>query len=134
MSRRAHLLTTEDVPQYIKEIVKRLSPVQMEYSDADGNWWGYTFRLDAKWKCGYETQLESDCEKLLNWCRRWYAHAAVIKYMWWENEVSTSTEHESKGTYWHRRKALREGFRNHVYVVISDPVAFRFEKDGYYRK
>lgn len=133
MSRKAHLLTREDVPQYIEEIVKRLHPVLMEYTDENGNWWGYTFRLDAKWKCGYESQLSNDVGKLIKWCESWYAYAKVIKYAWWYNEVRTTKEWEFKGTHWHKRKALREGFRNHVYIVISDPVAHRFEKDGYYR-
>lgn len=105
----------------------------MEYKDDSGDWWGYTFRLDAKWKCGYESQLEKDCENLLKWCKMWYAHAVIIKYAWWYNEVPTSKEYDYKGTHWHKRKALRENFRNHVYVVISDPVAYRFEKDNYYR-
>ena len=133
MGKKACLLTTNDVPQYIREIAQRLHPVLMDFEDEDGNWFAYTFRLDAKWKCGYESQLENDCQKLLKWCESWYAHAKLIKYMWWYNEVSTSGAYEVKGTYQHRRKALRTGWRNHAYLVISDPVANRFEKDGFYR-
>lgn len=70
----------------------------------------------------------------LNGAGGWYAYAKPIKYMWWYNEVSTSNEHDFKGTHWHQRKALREGWRNHVYLVISDPVASRFEKDGFYNE
>ena len=81
MSKNSFLLTKNKVPEYIKEIVKRLHPVLMEFEDEEGNWWGYTFRLDAKWKCGYESQLKSDCVKLLNWCENWNAHAKLIKYM-----------------------------------------------------
>ena len=132
MSKKACLLTRDDVPQYIREIAQRLCPVLMEFEDEDGNWWGYTFRLDARWKCGYESQLKNDCEKLLKWCESWHAHVKLINYMWWYNEVSTSNEHDFEGTSWHRRKALRKGWRNHAYLVISDPVAHRFEKDGFY--
>jgi hypothetical protein len=53
--------------------------------------------------------------------------------MWWYNEVSTSRKHELNGTYQHQQKALREKWRNHAYLVISDPVANRFEKDNFYR-
>ena len=134
MSRRACLLTRDDVPQYIREIVKRLHPVLMEYEDEEGNWWGYTFRLDAKWKCGYESQLMNDCVKLLKWCESWYAHAKLIRYMWWDEQVPTTHDYEWKGTRSHKRKALREGWRNHAYLVISDTVAHRFEKDGFYRQ
>ena len=95
---------------------------------------GYTFRLDAKWKCGYEPQLKNDCEKLLKWCESWQAHAKLINYMWWYNEVKPSNEYDFKCTRDHQRKALREGWRNHAYLVISDPVANRFEKDGFYKE
>lgn len=131
MSRKAYILTKEDVPQYIRAIVQRLQPVLMEYSDEDGDWWGYTFRLNAKWKCGYESQLVNDCEKLLKWCNSWYAHAKLIKYMWWYDEVNTT---QIKGSYHHQRKALNKGWKNHAYLVISDPVAYRFEKDNFYRE
>lgn len=133
MSRKNCLLTKQDVPQYIKDIVSRLHPVLLEHKDEKGDWWGYTFRLDAKWKCGYETQLLNDTEKLIKWCNSWYAHAKIIRYAWWQNEVRTASEYEVKGTYYHKRKALREGFRNHALLVISDPVARRFEMDGFYR-
>lgn len=106
----------------------------MEFEDENGNWWGYTFRLDAKWKCGYESQLKNDCEKLIKWCQGWYANAKVIRYMWWYKEVATTTKYGLEGTLDHKRKALRDGWRNHVYLVISDPVAHRFEKDNFYRE
>ena len=134
MSKKACLLTQNDVPQYIRKIVQRLHPVLIEFEDEDGNWWGYTFRLDTKWKCGYESQLKNDCEKLLKWCESWQAHAKLIKFMWWYNEVEPSNESDFKGTCDHQRKALRDGWRNHAYLVISDPVANRFEKDGFYKE
>lgn len=133
MSKKAYLLTRDDVPQYIRDIVKRLQPVLMEYEDEDGNWWGYIYRLDAKWKCGYESQLVSDCEKLVNWCSRWYAQAKVISYHWWHDEVEKPKECDMAGTYSHMRKAWRNGFINHAFLVISDPAALRFEKDRYYK-
>lgn len=133
MSKKACLLTSKDVPKYIKDIVKRLQPVLMEFEDENGNWWGYTYKLNAKWKCGYESQLKNDCERLLKWCESWYAYARVIEYAWWYDKVSTPKEYDYKGTKYHKNKALREGFRNHIYLVISDPVANRFEKDNFYK-
>lgn len=129
MSKKAALLTTEDVPEYIKEIVKRLSPVLVDYTDEEGNWWGYTFRLNAKWKCGYENQLINDTEKLVKWCRNWYAHSEIVRYNWWYEEF----DDEYMLYKGRRRKAWKEGFRNNVILVISDPVAYRFEKDGFYK-
>lgn len=54
--------------------------------------------------------------------------------MWWYNEVEPSNEYDFKGACDHQRKALREGWRNHAYLVISDPVANRFEKDDFYKE
>lgn len=131
MKKSACILTKEDVPQYIKEIVKRLHIATIDYVDNKGQgWWGYTFKLKAKWKLGYEHQLEADCEKLLKWCKRWNAHAELIKYMWWQNEVPCQEWEYGKTHY---GKALRKGFKNHALLVISDPVAQRFEKDNFYR-
>lgn len=129
MGRRACLLTQKDVPRYIRAIVKRLYPVLLEFEDEEGNWWGYTFRLDEKWKRNNEKQLEKDCQKLLAWCESWYAHAKLIKYMRGYNEV----EYEKNCTHDHKRRVSGECGRNHALIVISDPVAHRFVKDGFYR-
>lgn len=125
------ILTTKKVPKYIKEIVKRLYPVLIEYKTEDGDFWGYTFRLDAKWKCGYESQLKKDCSTLLGWCASNHAHAEIIEHCFWFDKVPTYGA--IKGSAAHLRRARKQGFRNHIYLVITDPVAFRFEKDNYYR-
>lgn len=127
------LLTTSDVPMYIRDIVKRLSPCLVDYEDEAGNWWGYTFKLTAKWKIGYESQLVSDTEKLIEWAQRYYAHAKIVRYDWWDDYIQKPSEYSCKGDRSHRRKAYREGFHNHAIIVISDPVANRFEKDNYYK-
>lgn len=127
------ILTEQAVPKYIRRIVQRLHPVLMEYTDEEGNWWGYTFRLDAKWRCGYEGQLEADAKKLVEWSKRWYAHAKLIRCAYWSTDVPIEPESD-RGCARHRRKALQDGWRNHAFLVITDPVANRFEKDGFYRK
>ena len=54
----------------------------------------------------------------------------IPKYNWWNEKY-----HDEYLTWKGRkRKALREGFRNNVIIVISDPVANRFEKDGFYKQ
>ena len=125
MSKRACLLTRQDVPKYIQNIVSRLQPVLVDFKDEDGDWWGYTFKLNAKWKCGYESQFLDDCTKLIRWCEGWYAHAKLIEYKLWYDEFG----YMRAGI----QRALKSGWRNHAYIVISDPVANRFEKDGFYR-
>mgnify|MGYP003292420194 CR=1 FL=1 len=134
MSGKANILTESNVPQYIRDIVNRLEPILVDYKDENGSWWGYTFRLNAKWKCGYEGQLETDCVKLVKWCQRYGAYAKVYKYAWWwDNEQVLINSTAMKGTIAHRTRALRSGWQNHAMLVISDPVAYRFEKANYYR-
>lgn len=123
------LLKTEDVPAYIRKIVPNLR-ITTEYQEGDIP--GYTFRLYGKYKIGYEEQLVRDCEKLIAWCQRYYAEARIIsKHFWW-NEVPP-VPGDYVATQSHRKKSYREGFRNYIKVLISDPVANRFEKDKYYR-
>lgn len=122
------MLTQADVPKYIREIVANLYPTTREQAEA-----GYTFQLFGKHKVGYEDQLASDCEKLLTWCQRYYADAYIVSEHFWMTDVPTPSGNLCAGDKWHKRKAYREGFRNYITVVITDPVAYRFEKDGYYR-
>ena len=123
------LLNTDDVPEYVREIVKYLRPTT-DYSENDIP--GYTFRLYGKYKIGYEGQLERNCEKLIDWCQRHYADAYVAsKHAWWK-EVPVPGG-ALRGDIAHRKKAYRDGFRNYVKIVITDPVARRFELDEFYR-
>lgn len=124
-------ITTNDVPQYIRDIVKNLRPSVFEPEEATLP--GYTFRLYGNHRVGYESQLSTNCEKLLDWCRRYYADAYVVQRHFWIDDVE-----KPGGAYTgdksHQRKAYRDGFRNYITVVITDPVAYRFEKDGFYRE
>lgn len=126
------LITTNDVPQYIRDIVKnlRLSVSEPEETALPG----YTFRLYGNHKVGYESQLSTNCEKLLDWCHRYYADAYVVQQHFWFDDVAKPGSSFAGGDKCHQRKAYREGFRNYISVVITDPVAYRFEKDGYYRE
>lgn len=129
MGRKACLLTSKDVPNYIRDIARRLEPVMLSYQDKEGNeWFGYVFKLNAKWRCGYESQLEKDAERLVKWCKGWYAHSEIIKYRFWYDAFPHKVSGDWKAR---KRKAWKCGFRNSVLLVISDPVAYRFEKDGY---
>ena len=126
------LITTDDVPEYIRDIVKNLRP---SVSEPEENALpGYTFRLYGNHKVGYESQLSTNCEKLLDWCRRYYAEAYVVQEHFWFNDVVKPGSSFDGGDKCHQRKAYREGFRNYIAVVITDPVAYRFEKDNFYRE
>ena len=123
------LLTTADVPEYVREIVKNLRPTT-DYGENDIP--GYTFKLYGKYKIGYEGQLESNCEKLIAWCKRYYADAYIVsKHAWWNEVPVPGAALRGDGT--HRKKAHRDGFRNYIKIVITDPVARRFEIDKFYR-
>ena len=126
------LITTNDVPQYIRDIVRNLRPSVSELEETALP--GYTFRLYGNHKVGYESQLSTNCEKLLAWCRRYYAEAYVVQQHFWFDDVAKPGSSFAGGDKCHQRKAYREGFRNYISVVITDPVAYRFEKDGYYRE
>lgn len=121
-------LATADVPKYIREIVARLH-LTTDYAGSDLA--GYTFKLYGKWRVGYENQLESDCEKLIAWCKRYYADAYVAEKHFWYNEIEMGPFAMLKQKM---KKAYRIGYRNYIKVIITDPVAHRFEKDGYYRE
>lgn len=122
------MLTTADVPQYIREIASRLRPTT-QYGEKDLA--GYTFLLYGRHKVGYESQLETDCDKLIAWCRRYYADAFITEKHFWYDEVEMGAYAVPKQV---RQKAYRIGYRNHIKLVITDPVAFRFEKDGFYKE
>lgn len=114
------ILTSSDVPQYIREIAARLVP---DKSCQTGGVWGYNFRLYAKWPRGYVAQLNDDCEKLLAWCRRHYAEAELVKRQLWYDVHPD----------WDFRTAERRKFHNYAVVAITDPVARRFEMDRFYK-
>lgn len=124
------VLTTAAVPKYIREIVTRLC-LTTDYAENDLP--GYTFKLYGKYKIGYEDMLSNDCEKLLAWCKRWYADAYIVSEHFWRTDVEKAPG-GVRGDKWHKRKAFREGYRNYIKVIITDPVTHRFEKDGYYRE
>lgn len=125
------LLTSKDVPQYIRAIVKNLRPAVSEPDKTALA--GYTFRLYGNYLVGYENQLLANCEKLLDWCRKRYADAYVVQTHFWIDDVARPVG-AFYGDKQHRAKAYRDGYRNYITVVITDPVAYRFEKDGFYRR
>lgn len=124
------LLTAADVPAYIREIVQNLR-LSTNYDAADLP--GYTFKLYGKHRVGYENQLSSDCEKLLAWCQRYFAEAYVVSEHFWWTDVPVPGG-SLCGDKSHKRKAFRDGHRNYIKVVITDPVANRFEKDNFYKE
>lgn len=83
------VLITLNVPKYIREIVSRL---RLTTDYAEGDLPGYTFKLYGKYKVGYENMLSSDCEKLIAWCKRWFADAYVVSEHFWWTDVPHGTD------------------------------------------
>lgn len=113
------ILTSDDVPKYIREIASRLVPDK----SCKGGIWGCNFRLYAKWPRGYVNQFQDDVQKLLAWCRRHYATAELVEWRLWYHRHPD----------WDFRNAERAKARNYAIITITDPVALRFEKDGFYK-
>ena len=120
-------ITSADVPKYIRDIASRL---RRDLTCQNGVW-GYNWGLYGQHKIGYENQLATECQKLLAWCRRYYAEAELIEEHYWWHQVPSI--HGDGGSKWHRQRAYRAGVRNYVIVTITDPVAQQFEKDNFYR-
>ncbi len=105
-----------DLPKHIKEIIPRLHLSKTKE---------YTWELYGKHKCGYESQLENEAIELVNFAKRFYADAGIVKTHFWyevysDNELSVKTR---------RNKAYQQGFHNYIELRITDPVARIFEKE-----
>ena len=118
-------IKTSDVPQYIREIVRRMYPTCIEAEVP-----GMTFKLYGKHKVGYEGQLINDCADLLKWAERYYADAHIVTRHFWFDDVPYGGAQFSGA---HRDKAYRLGFKNYYTIVVTDPVARIFEMNNFFR-
>lgn len=122
------LLTIDKVPKYIREITSRL-----RFEPSHNPCPGYTFNLYGKWKVGYEEQLSKDAENLINWAKRQHADAYVVQEHFWYNEISRRNEYEV-GYRNRQQRAYKCGYRNHITLVITDPVCRIFEKANFFKE
>lgn len=124
------LMTTSDIPAYIKGILKDNLYYAKGNEVVDP---GYTFRLyNGKWPFGYEEKLRRNAERLVRWAIRYYADAKIISEHLWYNVEAYRVE--NSGIFIpsaSKRKARRSGFRNYIVVEITDPVARILEIGGY---
>lgn len=109
-------ISLSDIPQYIKDILPRLHQSKTKE---------HVWELYGKHKCGYESKLETEANKLVNFAKRFYADAEIVETHFWydvfrDSEVSWKTR---------RAKAYCQGFRNSVEIRITDPVALILEKE-----
>ncbi len=121
-------LTNADVPKYIRKIVQRLRP---DTTITDKGVWGYNFKLYGQHKCGYEGQLLTECAKLLAWCRQHYAEAEIVEQKLWYDQMPHTPGDSIRCI---RQRAYKRNIRSYMVVTITDPVAQRFEKDGFYKE
>lgn len=107
------------IPKYIREILENKAKIVTSINgNVDEIDPGYTIRLFGDWPRGYENQLLTRADKLVAWAKRNGADAYVVKSQMW---------YERYDTYYH---ATRVGYRNHIYLVITDPVMLELERAG----
>ncbi|MBO6292977.1 MAG: hypothetical protein J6N51_12115 [Selenomonas sp.] len=109
-------ISLSDIPKYIKDMLPRLHLSKTRE---------YTWKLYGKHKCGHESQLETEADKLVNFAKRFYADAEITETNFWYDAFPAEA-----GESWktRRTKAYRQGFRNSVEIRITDPVARMLEK------
>lgn len=109
-------MAISDIPKYINDMLPRL------YLSTTKE---YVWILYGKHKCGYESQLESEADKLVSFAKRFHADAEIVSTCFW-NDICPPKEGESWKTA--RARAYCQGVRNFVEIRITDPVAITLEK------
>ena len=111
------------IPKYIDEILRgKANIVTTINGNVDNIDPGYTIRLFGDWPRGYENKLLTSADKLVAWARRNGADAYTVQRdMWYHHYDCTNAGYS---------KAARDGYWNHIYLVITDPVMLELEKAG----
>lgn len=118
-------------PNYVMEMIPRLRCELPEREDIDnpiepwsyqagrvkGDMFGYGWRLYGKNRCGGEIGLMNEAKRLVKFAKRKYAEAYIVRPHFWNAKYNT------------RSVAYKHGHRNYVYLVITDPVALRIERE-----
>ena len=105
------MIVEKDVPEYVRRLLRRSQPLNTPYYIKI---YGYT-------KCGYEKGFVKDVERMVKWCKRYYADARIARDGMFYN------------LYYNESQAYRAGHRNYMILEITDPGMYRFEKDNFYK-
>ena len=104
-------ISVSDIPKYITEMLPRLNLSGTKE---------YTWRLYGRHKCGYESQLEAEADRLVSFAKRFYADAEIVETHFWFDDFPAA---ETASRQTRLKTAYRQGFRNSVEIRITDPVA-----------
>ena len=109
---KKNAITTDDVPMYVRDILKRSLLIPEPYR----------IKIYSRNKCGGEVGFQKEIERLIKWCKRWYAEAEIVEWGMWMKYYKC------------RSSAFRAHHHNYVILDITDPVMHRFEKDNFYKQ
>ena len=115
-------ISVSDIPKYIMEMLPRLNLSRTKE---------YTWRLYGRHKCGYESQLEAEADRLVSFAKRFYADAEIVETHFWYDTFPAEA-----GESWktRRTKAYHQDFHNFVEIRITDPVARILEMSLHQKK
>lgn len=101
------LITVDDVPKYVREILNRMykTPIGVY----EGEIVGYTFTVYGRFKTVYDGRLKEDLERLTAWAQRYYAESSII-----------ATEY--------KKRIGKKGYVHFSIVTITDPVCRILQK------
>lgn len=104
-------MTQITVPKYIKEILYYSTLLDEPYR----------IKIMSKNKVGGEQGFKKSINKLIEWCKRYYADATIIEDGMWYNKYQTASQ------------AYSHGYRNYFILEVTDPVMLKWEKDNFYK-
>ena len=102
-------MTQITVPKYIKNILYYSTLLDEPYR----------IKIKSKNKVGGEKGFEKEINKLIEWCKRYYADATIIENGMWYNKYQTASQ------------AYSHGHRNYFILEVTDPIMFLWEKNNF---
>lgn len=99
------------IPSYIKKILQRSQLLNEPYK----------IKIYGNNKVGGEKGFIKEIEKLIDWCKRYYAEAIITENGMWYKKYATASQ------------AYSHGHHNYFILEVTDPVMLKWEKDNFYK-
>lgn len=99
------------VPKYVKNILYYSTLLDEPYR----------IKIKSKHKVGGERGFEKEINKLIDWCKRYYADASIIENGMWYKKYATASQ------------AYSHGHHNYFILEVTDPVMLVWEKNNFYK-
>ena len=104
-------MNTITVPKYVKRLLQ--GSILLDEP--------YRIKVFANNKVGGEKGFLKEIDKLIDWCKRWYADATIIENGMWYEKYQTASQ------------AYSHGHHNYFILEVTDPVMLKWEKDNFYK-